>query len=380
VVTDAARAAQRAVTSFRTERDAALALAKQDKADEARARLIGGATDAFKNAQSLFARAVDVNDADNVRITNELKSTSSNGTRVTLIVMALVVIAAIAFGLSIARSVSSPISRLKELLGKVAEGDLTIAADDDATDELGELARSLHTSVVNTRDTMVHIADAVNVLQNTAHHLASNATQVSASIETVAAGTEEMTASVKEISSSAANASGVATSAVELSAEATGLIGKLDDSSRQIASVVDMISAIAEQTNLLALNATIEAARAGEAGRGFAIVANSVKDLADETTKATVAIRETVGAIQSDSVSARTAMNRISEVISSIHDSQSTIASAVEEQTITASEIARQLGDATTGTSAISHGREGSAEELSRLANDLGTLLTAFKI
>jgi methyl-accepting chemotaxis protein len=374
-----ARTAKAATVTFRAERAKVLdAVKAKDRA--ALTAALAATQGAFESVDAAFAKAIASNDADTARLAGALEDTAGAGRRNMIILMALAIGLAVGLGLLIARSVSDPVNDLKGLLGKVADGDLTVKATERATDELGELSKSLNTTVDSTRAAIAHISNAVTVLQATAAHLASNATQVTASIETVASGTEEMTASVREISTSASQASSIATSAVSLSDNAVELIAKLDESSRQISSVVDMISAIAEQTNLLALNATIEAARAGEAGRGFAIVANSVKELAQETTKATEAIRATVGNIQNDSQSARGAMARISEVIGTIHDSQSTIASAVEEQTITASEISRQLVDATTGTGAISHGREGSAEELSRLARELSTIVGSFKI
>src|SRR5204863_2112700 len=110
-------------------------------------------------------------------------------------------------------------------------------------------------------------------------------------------------------------------------------IGKLDDSSGQIGQVIKMITSIAEQTNLLALNATIKAARAGDAGKGFAVVAGEVKDLAQETAKATDSISRLVAAIQTDTTNAVAAIGEINRIIARINDYQVTIASAVEEQT-----------------------------------------------
>nr|WP_243851472.1 methyl-accepting chemotaxis protein [Modestobacter marinus] len=162
-----------------------------------------------------------------------------------------------------------------------------------------------------------------------------------------------MGASIREISSNAAEAVRVAASAVAEARATTGTIEALGTSSQEIGAVVRTITSIAEQTNLLALNATIEAARAGEAGRGFAVVADEVKDLARETARATEDIARRVEAIQGDTAGAVAAIGRISTVIASINDSQLTIASAVEEQTATTGEMSRSLQEAAGGTTEI---------------------------
>jgi methyl-accepting chemotaxis protein len=110
-----------------------------------------------------------------------------------------------------------------------------------------------------------------------------------------------------------------------------------------------VIHSIAEQTNLLALNATIEAARAGEAGKGFAVVASEVKDLSQETARATNDVSDRVAAIQHDTTGAIEAINAITAAIGRVNDFQAAIATAVEEQTATAGEMARNVGEAADG-------------------------------
>jgi methyl-accepting chemotaxis protein len=159
--------------------------------------------------------------------------------------------------------------------------------------------------------------------------------QVNGNVQTVAAGTQEMIATIREIASTAQEAARVAQSAVETAGTASEQAHRLGQSSTEIMAIVKAITSIAEQTNLLALNATIEAARAGESGRGFAVVAGEVKELANETARATEDINRRVEAILGAIGEIRSVINRISEL-------QITVAGAVEEQSATTEEIMPQ--------------------------------------
>jgi len=223
------------------------------------------------------------------------------------------------------------------------------------------------------------------------------AEQVSGSVTTVATSSEEMSASIKEIARSAAEAARVAMAAVE-SAEATnGTVQKLGGSGAEIGKVVKVITSIAAQTKLLAINATIEAARAGDAGKGFAVVANEVKELAKETAKATEEIGQRIEAIQVDTRDAVQAIAQIGTVIKQINEHQSTIASAVEEQSATTNEIDRNVSGAAGGSAEIARNISGVAEaarhtsqgtadtqraaaELTRMASDLQRMISRFTV
>ena len=209
--------------------------------------------------------------------------------------------------------------------------------------------------------------------------------------------TEEMTASIREIAQNATEAASVATGAVGVASQAQDTVASLGESSAEIGQVIKVITSIAQQTNLLALNATIEAARAGDAGKGFAVVANEVKELAKETAKATEDIGRKIEAIQGDTSGAVSAISEISEVIGRINDIQTTIASAVEEQTATTNEIARSVTEAAGGANGIADDisqvasaaddtRQGaqntlqSATELSTMAAELKAQVGRFRV
>ena len=259
----------------------------------------------------------------------------------------------------------------------VQGGDLTVTIDDEADDNVGHMAEALNSVIVTLRNNFAQISGTASALSSSAAQLTglaegmqrdaatsaeradaavASSAEVSSSIQTVASAAEQMTASIREIATNATQAASVANSAVSVAASAQTTVASLGESSAEIGQVIKVITSIAQQTNLLALNATIEAARAGEAGKGFAVVANEVKELAKATAEATEDISHKIEAIQSDTESAVTAIGEIAQVIGHINDIQTTIASAVEEQTATTNEIARSVTDAAAGMTGIADG------------------------
>lgn len=212
-----------------------------------------------------------------------------------------------------------------------------------------------------------------------ANVVAAAAEEVSRNIETVATASTQMSASIKEIASSASQAANVALEAVHAADETNKIMSKLGTSSVDIGKVIKVITSIAQQTNLLALNATIEAARAGEAGKGFAVVANEVKELAKETAKATEDIGQKIEAIQNDTSTAVSAIERISNIINQISDIQSTIAGAVEEQTATTNEIGRNVSEAAKGSAEIAENISGVAQAAQHTATGASEVMASVR-
>jgi len=291
-----------------------------------------------------------------------------------IIALALGLAALIGISLVIARSITDPLHRMVAALGRVAERDLTTTVAVRSRDEIGQMAAALAVALSGMRAAIATVGETSSALAGAAEELTAVATQlggaaeettaqagtvsvaaeeVSANVTTMSAATDEMTASIAEIARSASTAAGVATGAVTTAQETSLAVDRLGQASNEIGDILKVINSIAEQTNLLALNATIEAARAGEMGKGFAVVAGEVKDLAQETAKATEDISRKTSAIQATTGDVAEAIGRIGDVVNQINELQTTIAAAVEQQSVTASEISRNVGQIAAGSDDI---------------------------
>jgi methyl-accepting chemotaxis protein len=344
--------------------------------------------------------------------------TGRNVLVLTLVAAAVGLLLGIALAVFTGRLIVRPLIWIRNVLGRMADGDLTVPIVARNRDEVGQMSAALERMRLSVRDTVAGIADTSAALNTasgslaaaggqigaSAHEASSQATvvaaaaeQVSANVQTVSAGAEEMGASIREIAHNANEAAKVAAQAVDVAAATTGTVTKLGESSTEIADVIKVITSIAEQTNLLALNATIEAARAGEAGKGFAVVATEVKELAQETARATEDISRRVEAIQGDTAGAVEAIAEISAIIGKINDYQLTIASAVEEQSATTNEMNRNVAEAATGAGEIAQNITGVAsateitlsavteaqtasEGLAQMSGELHTLVGRFRV
>jgi methyl-accepting chemotaxis protein len=329
-----------------------------------------------KASQATADLAAKVSD-DGIRTTRAAASAARGGRQVMIVAGVVGLLVSILFAYVVTRSIIRPLSELRTRLNEIADGDGDLRARlaEDGGDELTHVARTFNRFVGGIAGTLQAVDERSNRLADRSRELTAvsgslaasadetsrraatvsgSADLISSNVQTVAAGAEQMGSSIGEIARSAGEAARVAADATTVSATVTETVGKLGDSSRQIGEIAKVISAIAEQTNLLALNATIEAARAGEQGKGFAVVAGEVKELASETARATADIDERIRVIQADTGDAVEAIARITEVIGRINDLQTTIASAIEEQTATTGEMSRSIGDVASGASGIS--------------------------
>ncbi|NIZ90610.1 methyl-accepting chemotaxis protein [Kineococcus rubinsiae] len=335
-----------------------------------------------------------------------------------LIIGAAAIAVAVAVAVVISRSIAGPLARTLTVVTGLADGRLDQRVGISSADEVGRVAAALDATMERLSDTMRRITGSAVTLAASSEELSAVATQlssgaeessaqtqvvsaateeISANISTVAAAGEQMTSAIREIAASTSEASATAASAVSAATSAGTTLERLSASSREIGDVVKLITSIAEQTNLLALNATIEAARAGEMGKGFAVVAGEVKELAQQTARATESIITRVNATQTDATEAAAAIAEISEVIARIDGLQATIAAAVEEQSATTSEMVRNVNEVSTGSQEIATNISGiaaaadqttsgasqtatTAGEVSRAATELNDLVAGFRL
>ncbi|MGI5239684.1 methyl-accepting chemotaxis protein [Dactylosporangium sp. CA-139066] len=366
-------------------------------------------------------RSLDKLDASVVsKAEGTLRDAQSSYTRSRALIIGLIIAAVLlaAFlAMAVSRMISRPLSATVRVLEALADGDLSGRLDVSGRDEVGRMGGALNRGLERLGASLREVDGNVARVSTAAEQLTAAAGSMSASavrssgeartasaategisqdIGTVATGSEEIGASIQEIARSTSDAAATADRAVRQAADAAGVLGRLGQSSGEIETVVRLITSIAEQTNLLALNATIEAARAGDAGKGFAVVATEVKDLAQETARATEDIATRVGAIQRDSAAAVAAIEQISDVISTIRDAQASIAAAVEEQSATTSEMSRtvgqvagraqQINDNVTSvaavaeeTTGVARGTAETAAELNGIAGDLRRTVAVFR-
>lgn len=303
-------------------------------------------------------------------------------------------------------SITGPVHKTSLLAAAMAKGDFTSKLDIEQRDEIGHMAASLNSMVTQLSAMIRDIVCGVKTLNGSSGDLASVSSQLSSSaressgrattvaaaaeemsanfhsvsaameqssgnVRMVASAAEEMTATVSEISQSAEKARSIAETAVLQSRQSLEKMSSLGNSASNIGRVTQMINDISEQTNLLALNATIEAARAGDAGKGFAVVANEIKELARQTAAATDDIRDQIHEMQNITAMSVKDINEISGVIAEINEVITGIASAVEEQYATTSDIANNISQAALGISEVNENVAQSSSVIVDISRDI---------
>jgi methyl-accepting chemotaxis protein len=319
---------------------------------------------------------------------------------------------AVFFGVSITRSIASPIVATVNSLSSVAKGDLTTKSPPellDREDETGDLARATQDLAQNLRKMIGEVNSGaqtlatasaqmsaisknvskgskdVAALANAVSAAASDSSakttmvatemdQASESLISVATATEEMSSTVVEIAANVEKARSISNAATQQARSVSSTMKELGRSAQDIGKVTESITSISAQTNLLALNATIEAARAGAAGKGFAVVANEIKELAQQTATATEDIKGKISSIQSSTGGAIDDIDKIVQVIHEVGDLVASIATAIEEQATVTKDVANNIARATAGVKRASNEASQFASVANRIETDVATV------
>ncbi|MCQ6255926.1 methyl-accepting chemotaxis protein [Pseudomonas sp. Q11] len=409
---DSINAYRAAVSQFRdSQLDTAAALKRMTEQGEV----------LLESSKSLTVSQTAVRDHDAAKAKTVLVSAA-------VLAMLFGVIAA----LVITRQIVGPLGQTLKVAERVAAGDLTHNLTSERRDELGQLQRAMQSMTVGLRQLIGGISDGVTQIASAAEQLSAVTEQTSAGVNSqkvetdqVATAMHEMTATVQEVARNAEEASEAAVAADQQAREgekvvgeaiaqierlalevgnSTTAMGDLKRESDKIGSVLDVIKSVAQQTNLLALNAAIEAARAGEAGRGFAVVADEVRSLAQRTQKSTEEIEELIVGLQSGTEQVATIMDNsrtltdnsveltrraggslenITRTVSAIQSMNQQIAAAAEQQSAVAEEINRSVlnvRDVSEQTASSSEETAASSAELARLGVHLQTLVGRFRV
>ncbi|MEP0070446.1 methyl-accepting chemotaxis protein [Pyruvatibacter sp.] len=244
-----------------------------------------------------------------------------------------------------------------------------MALADDFEASVKQVVTSVSTGASDITTAAQQLTTAAESATQKSTAVADASTEASSNVQTVAAASEEMSSSIQEIArqvSDSTRSTGEAKDEVE---QTDAVVRDLAEAAQKIGEVVTLISDIAEQTNLLALNATIEAARAGESGKGFAVVASEVKNLAQQTAKATGEIAQQIDGVQSTTDTAVQAIGRIKDTIMKVDEIASSISAAVEEQTSAVAEISNSTQHAARGTQQVNE----NIGEVQRTSEETGT-------
>ena len=418
--------------AYRDDLTKAMQLIKEGKKKEAGLYLVHTLR---KTQSAYFATTAELIKYQSQLMDESGKDAASNAKQAQKLIIVLILLAmvfAVGVSLFVVRSISGALSEGVDVANRLATGDLTASVTIRSTDEIGTLMTAMDNMVKSLRLLIGKIKYAADNMASGSEQLSTSAEEISRGMNEqtsrstqIATAAEQMSQTVVDVAKNTSNIAQISTQAFDHAkdgegvvkrsvdevqaiastvAESSQVMKRLGESSGQIGDIVGVINDIADQTNLLALNAAIEAARAGEQGRGFAVVADEVRKLAERTTQATSQINSMISSIQSEVAHAGVAMNNatlrvesgvefsrktgdsLSNIVSSVNTLQSMvqqIASATEEMSSVSETISSDIHGIAAGSKEISAGSGQIAQassDLARLATELQSVVRQFKV
>ncbi|WP_246027718.1 methyl-accepting chemotaxis protein [Lysinibacillus antri] len=407
-----------AIANYRAERANSINMAKTKSSAEAYRYFTEHASTLFDEMTEKNMDLINYNMEKSAQLDKEITAANKQATIISIVTIIVALVVLVFMGNIISKLITRPIKEVLTLMGEAAKGDLTVSSTYNSKDEVGLIFQSFNEMIAGLREDIKAVSD-----QST--NLASSSEEISASTEEIASGTQvqaqsasdttemvrEMADAVQAVSRNAEEAASATENTVNVALqggeviretvvgmeEISAKINELASKSVQIGEIIEVIDDIAEQTNLLALNAAIEAARAGEAGKGFAVVADEVRKLAERSGKATKEISDLIMSIQAnteDSVDAvqigneraQKAGHMFQEIIEVIQESAKKvieIAAASEEQAAQSAEVlvsVENIASITEETAASVQETAATATDLARMAEQLNEVAAKFKV